>query len=266
MGEPIARIRPVEVADQKLLLFTIGKAGMEPIATANRKMYVHPLVLAAWIGLSSVFIEYMKWWPDPEHGYLGYLSPAPAFGTLSIVFMFVIDWLNRWGFEERSAHVLRRPDLVDIPRYYSRSASSGFWVLQYGDRIIGHIALDASLDADSDEALPDKTVIMKDRIGQVAMPKGTSTIATIRHFYVDEEYRPAGMANDLLDFALSHAFTADAKLEAVRAYDSPLQSYIGVALRSQGFKLEKKAEKFGALRWQSTILIMDRGRWATEQR
>ena len=37
MVEPVARIRPVQLADQKLVRFMIGKAGMEPIATANRR-------------------------------------------------------------------------------------------------------------------------------------------------------------------------------------------------------------------------------------
>lgn len=55
-------------------------------------MYANPLVLALWVGLSCVFVQYMKWWPQPEQGVLGYLTPIPAFGTLSIVFMFAIDW------------------------------------------------------------------------------------------------------------------------------------------------------------------------------
>lgn len=172
--------------------------------------------------------------------------------------------LNRWGFEDRSAHVLRRPDLVDIQRYYSRSPASGFWVLQYGDRVIGHIALDASLDADSDEAVAEKT-LKKDEAGKVVMPKGTSKIATIRHFYVDEEYRPAGMASDLLQFALRHAFASDTKPEAVRGTDSPLQLYISDALRTHGFKLERKAESFGALRWQNSIRVLQKSQWSDEQ-
>ena len=136
-------------------------------------------------------------------------------------------------------------------------------MLQYGDRVIGHIALDASVDADSDEAIADKT-IRKDKAGKVVLSKGTAKVATIRHFYVDEEYRPAGMANDLLEFALKHAFTADPKLEAVRATDSPLQAYVGDALRSHGFILERKTESFGALRWQSSVKILQRSRWVAE--
>ncbi|KAI8995581.1 hypothetical protein BD414DRAFT_435611 [Trametes punicea] len=262
MVEPLAKIRPVEVGDQRLVRFMVGKAEMEPIAIANRKLYANPLVLALWVGLSCILVQYMNWWPRSEHGLLGYLAPVPAFGALSIAFMFAIDWLNRWDFEDRSVHVLHRLDLVDIPAYYSRSPSSGFWILEYGDRFVGMIALDASLDAESDQTV-DSGSLKKDRSGQVKMTKGTSKVATIRHFYVEEPYRRAGMQDDLLEHALKHAFTSDTRLESVRAADSPLRSYIGDSLRKHGFRLEKKAESVGALRWQNSIQILDRKRWST---
>ncbi|PIL32014.1 hypothetical protein GSI_06718 [Ganoderma sinense ZZ0214-1] len=267
MAQPAARIRPVEADDQKFIKFLVGKACMEPLTVANKKLYFHPLVLSAWVGLACVFAEFMNWWPKPEFGVYGYLSPIPAFGSLAIVFMFGIDWLNRWGFEDRSAHVLRRPDMVDIPAYYSRSPSSGFWVLQYGERFVGIIAIDASLDADSDNAVANMT-FKKDTSGKVALSKGTAQTATIRHFFVEDQYRPAGTEDDLLEFALRHAFTNDAKVETVRAYASPLESYIGNSLRKHGFALERKTEKVGALRWQNSTQILTRERWAdvAEQR
>ncbi|RPD62991.1 hypothetical protein L226DRAFT_556356 [Lentinus tigrinus ALCF2SS1-7] len=261
MVEPGARIRPVELGDQKLVRFLVGKAGMEPIATANSKMYTNPLVLAVWVGLSCVFVEYMQWWPKSEQGILGYLAPVPAFGTLSIALMFAIDWLNRWGFEDRTDHVLHRPDLHDISTYYSRSPSSGFWVIEYSGRVIGLIGLDASLDAESDSVVSEDT-IKKDKNGKVVLSRGTSPIATIRHFYVDEQYRPAGLADDLLDHALKHAFTSNAELQAIRASDSPLQRYISDALRKRGFHLEKKTDRVGALRWQNSTSILEKERWA----
>ncbi|KAI0374219.1 hypothetical protein BV20DRAFT_961323 [Pilatotrama ljubarskyi] len=264
MVEPVARIRPVEAADEKLVRFMVGKAEMEPIAIANRKLFGNPLVLALWVGLSAVFVQYMNWWPKAEHGLLGYFAPIPAFGTLSFVFMFGIDWLNRWGFEDRSAHVLRRADLVEIPTYYARSPSSGFWILEYGDRFVGMIALDASLDAEMDEQVAPGS-LKTDRSGQVKVTKGTSKVAKIRHFYVDEPYRAAALQDDLLEHALKHAFTADSQLESIRAVESPLRGYIGDALRKHGFEFEKKAERVGTLRWQETVSKLDRGRWASLQ-
>ncbi|KAI0361680.1 hypothetical protein OH77DRAFT_1417949 [Trametes cingulata] len=265
MVEPSARIRPVEVADQKLIRFMVGKAGMEPIAIANRKLYGNLLVLGLWIGLSAVFVQYMNWWPKPEHGLLGWLAPIPAFGTLSIAFMFAIDWLNRWGFEDRSVHVLHRPDIVDIPAYYSRSPSSGFWVLEYDNRFVGMIALDASLDAEVNEQIAPGT-LQKDRNGQVKMTKGTSKVATIRHLYVDEPYRKAGLQEDLLERALKHAFAADSKLETVRAAELSLQQYVSDALRKFGFEFEKKGDKIGTLRWQENVWRLERSRWTSLQK
>ena len=189
-----------------------------------------------------------------------------------------IGRLNRWGFEDRSAHVLRRPDMADIPSYYSRSPSSGFWVLQYGERFIGIIAVDASLDADSDDAVADKAVAPLNKTSKsskfskapaaaaasavAALPKGTAKTATIRHFYVEEQYRPAGMADELLAFALRHAFSKDLRVEAVRAHASPLAGYASDALKRHGFELERKTERVGALRWQDSVQILSRERWA----
>ena len=184
--------------------------------------------------------------------------------------------LNRWGFEDRSAQVLRRPDMADIPAYYSRSPSSGFWVLQYGERFIGIIAVDASLDADSDDAVADKAAAPLGKANKssksskapaaasavAALPKGTAKTATIRHFFVEEQYRPAGTEDDLLEFALRHAFTNDPNVQAVRAYASPLEGYISETLRKHGFALESKTETVGALRWQNSTQILTRERWA----
>ena len=169
--------------------------------------------------------------------------------------------LNRWDFEDRSSHVLRRPDLVDVPAYYSRSPSSGFWILEYGDRFVGMIALDASLDADVDTVVTPDTV-KKDRSGKIKMTKGTSRIATIRHFYVEDPYRRVGMQDDLLDYALAHAFSSDAMLESVRVVESPLRKYIVETLNKHNFKVERKAERVGALRWQNRVRILDRQQWS----
>ena len=51
-----------------------------------------PWLLAIWIALSSVFIQYCDWWPKQEHGYLGYLSPLPAFAAIAVPIMFFVDW------------------------------------------------------------------------------------------------------------------------------------------------------------------------------
>jgi len=37
MAEPVARIRPFQASDYKVVRLAIGKANMEPLAVANRR-------------------------------------------------------------------------------------------------------------------------------------------------------------------------------------------------------------------------------------
>ncbi|KAF9822227.1 hypothetical protein IEO21_00221 [Rhodonia placenta] len=157
--------------------------------------------------------------------------------------MFLCDWLNRPTFEDRAQDDLRRPDLVDIPSYYSRSPSSGLWILELGDKFVGLIALDASSDSTSTETISTSAPPVKTRDGKVKYTKGTSSTATIRHFYVEELYRPAGIQHDLLTHAVRMAFSRDPKVQTIRASDTPLKPYVSEALRQARFQLEAKTEK-----------------------
>ena len=49
-------------------------------------------MIAVWIALSSVFVQYMGWWPKPDTGYFGYLKPVPAFASMAVPLMFLADW------------------------------------------------------------------------------------------------------------------------------------------------------------------------------
>lgn len=111
MVEPVARIRAFEASDDKQVRFVIGKANLESLAIANRRgvsaislnhqflsfdccnlASVHPLTISLWVALSCIFVQFMQWWPDSEYGFWGYLSPLPAFGSMAIPIMFLIDW------------------------------------------------------------------------------------------------------------------------------------------------------------------------------
>lgn len=54
--------------------------------------YAHPITLAVWFALSSIFVEYMKWWPNPALGWIGYLKPLPGFASMAVLVMFFVDW------------------------------------------------------------------------------------------------------------------------------------------------------------------------------
>ncbi|CCM01947.1 uncharacterized protein FIBRA_04020 [Fibroporia radiculosa] len=265
MAVPEARIRPFKVEEKRLVNFLIAKGDMEALATANRRgkcgLYFHPLSLALWIGLSCVFIQLTGMWPKPEQGFLGYASPVPGLAAIAVPLMFLCDWINRPIFEEQADDDLRRPDLIDVPSYYSRSPSSGFWILEFSDKVVGFIAVDASLDSTSDKTIASSPAPIKRKDGRVKYSEGTSKMATIRHFYVDEPYRTVDIQSDLLSHAVQQVFASSPVVERIRASETPLKSYIGNALRKCGFEFELNTEKVGVLRWQNTIQVLKRQTW-----
>jgi len=144
--------------------------------------------------------------------------------------------------------VLRHGDLSDVQEYYSQTAASGFWLLEYGDTFVGLIAVDATQASRKEK---------KTSQGETRPPR----TALIRHFYVEEAFRGSNIQNDLLKHAVSHAFEKDAKLERIEAPDSPLVSYLRPCLRSAGFELDHHTKKVGFLRWNLGTRYLERKDW-----
>ncbi|RDB28443.1 hypothetical protein Hypma_015474 [Hypsizygus marmoreus] len=247
MAEPVAQIRRFQASDDKVVRFIIGKASMESLAVANRRAYIHPFIITLWLILSYVIIDFMDMWPKTQFGFIGYLHPLPMLAATAVPIMFLIDWLNRPVFEQLVQEVLRGPDMFDILGYYSRSPSSGLWILDYGDLFVGLIALDASNDSQL-------TTIGKAGGGT----KGTASTATIRHFYVDEAYRTTGIQEDLLNHAVQFAFDADPRVQQIRAPDSPLIPYVRASLRDAGFVLDEHTQRVGVLGWKLGMRVLDK--------
>lgn len=169
---------------------------------------------------------------------------------------------NRPSFEDSNDKLLHSRDLVDITSYYSRSPASAFWIFENGDKFIGLIAVDASPDSQTQEIISASTappVLTKD--GHIKYSKGTSSIATIRHFYVMELYRDIEAQDDLLAHAISYTFKADKKVERIEAVSSPMKPYITRALRKQGFRFDRKSDTVGLLKWQTNVWVLERKDW-----
>jgi hypothetical protein len=167
---------------------------------------------------------------------------------------------NRPSFEDRTQDTMRRPDLIDIQAYYSRSPSSGFWLLELGKHVIGILAIDASTDSTSQDIIKDKQ--------QVQYTKGTASTAVIRHFFVEEQYRKTKIQDDLLIHSLKEAFVADKDkhIRTVIADEDQLASYIGRSLRQHGFnniqgQYEERKRSVGILGWTISPCSLDRERW-----
>jgi GNAT superfamily N-acetyltransferase len=127
------------------------------------------------------------------------------------------------------------------------------WILEFGDAFVGLVALDASLDSESSDLISSEK---KNNI-----KKGTSRIATIRHFYVEEPYRGVGIQKELLDHAVRHAFNSDSTVRTIKAADSPLVPYVRACLRSAGFQLQKHTGKVGVLAWKLGQRTLERENW-----
>ncbi len=155
--------------------------------------------------------------------------------------------INRPYFEELTQEALRYPDLQDISSHY-RDPASGLWILEYGDKYVGLIAIDSTQP-------PEQETEDDDRV----------KTAVIRHFQVEEMYRSAKPQDDLLHLAVDHAFKNDPKLERIEATDSPLISYLRPCFRAEGFELDHYTKKVGILGWQLGKRYLERERWSKSQ-
>ncbi|KAF9531971.1 hypothetical protein CPB83DRAFT_914447 [Crepidotus variabilis] len=253
-SDAVAKIRPYTASDQKLVRFKLGQSNMEALANANNKTYFHPLTLAVWVALSGAFIQMMQWWPSSQYGILSYLKPLPAFASTAVPVMFFVDWINRPYFEGLTQEVMRRPDVRDIEKHYFHDPASGFWLLEFGDKYIGLIAVDASQPSSKDKR-------------NAAKANGkTPKTATIRHFHVDDEFRKANVQQDLLDYAVDHAFNKDPKLERIEVPDSPLIPYTRPTLRDKGFELDHHTQTVGILGWKMGTRYLKREKWSDSKK
>ncbi|KAJ7070980.1 hypothetical protein C8F01DRAFT_1108574 [Mycena amicta] len=224
--------RAVEASDEKLIRFMVAKERLVPLANANKRAYMHPLFLLIWAGLSYLFVEYLNWWPDHRYGLIAYLRPIPAFASIFMPLIFIVDWLNRPSFEKLGREAVHAPDMNDFATYYSRNPASGFWSLKLNDTFVGLVAIDAN-----------------------------GIDATIRHFFVQDPYPPSGVHKDLLKHALNHCFTAAPGVQRIKATDSPLAPYASKALKEAGFIRAKDVGTVGVLRWKMAEVALERDVW-----
>jgi hypothetical protein len=159
---------------------------------------------------------------------------------------------------------------VDVQAYYARSPASGVWILDYGNNFVGVIAVDASFDSKSSETIVQRQKAQTDtrqRQHQARKyEKGTGEVATIRHLYVYDSYRPAGPQQDLIQYAVNHVFNANDKVQAIRATPSPYSRYVGQALRAEGFSMIAHGERVGLLGWKSVTYELTRKSWDSNRK
>jgi hypothetical protein len=165
---------------------------------------------------------------------------------------------NRPSIEDTAEKVLRRIDLLDIKTHYARSAASGFWILEHADKLIGLIAIDASLDAANDEVATKETgERLKTRLGK----RGTSRVATIRHFFAEEVYRNVNIEDDMVRFAVKSTFDADKTVNSIRMLGMPLRPAIIDSLRRNKFSRGDRVGVIGIQGWEVCWYTLERAKW-----
>ncbi|KAF8216176.1 hypothetical protein K438DRAFT_1800192 [Mycena galopus ATCC 62051] len=217
-------IRPITNADEKLLRFMVAKANMESLAQQTDGVpYFSPVYIAIWLGksVSTILLHHFidmfaprfiycfhgihEMVSQPQFGWLGYLQPLPA--SVSLIIYHPAHAEPAY-FESLTQNALRAPDMRgNIKDHYARSPASGFWIVEYNDKFVGLIAIDAS-----DDSTP---------------------MTTLR-----EPYPAAGIQDDLLSHALTRCFNANSTVQQIKATDSPLAPYTRKSLREAGFLLE----------------------------
>jgi len=174
------------------------------------------------------------------------------------LFLSLHNRKNRPFVESATEDVLRRVDLLDIQKHYARSPASGFWILEFADKIIGLIAIDASRDAANDEPV---TKQPKEQLREKFGQHGTSRVATIRHFFAEEAYRHVGIEEDMLQYAVKSTFGADKTVKSIRMLASPLRPAILDALRRCRFTKGDRVETIGVMGWEVCWYTLERAQW-----
>ena len=131
-----------------------------------------------------------------------------------------------------------------LSTFYAKAPSSGIWILEYGERFVGIIALDGQAGA---------------------LDERTKRIGLIRHFHVEEAYWPSNIQADLLEYALRHGFQKGG-LDVIETIDSPLLPYKRTSLTQAGFELVKYTATVGVLRWKLALWRIDKETWSARLR
>ena len=76
-----------------------------------------------------------------------------------------------------------------------------------------------------------------------------------------EEYRSVKMQEDLLHYAVQQTFSNDGKVKIIKAVESALEPWAGMAMMKEGFTIESKLKKVGILGWSMHRRVLKRETW-----
>ncbi|CAE6512649.1 unnamed protein product [Rhizoctonia solani] len=202
--------------DTKEVQMLIGMSAMEQLAIANRKSYLHPLLISIWVAFASVTIQVFHLWPtNSAPGWLNYLSPIPPIAGAAVPLLLAMDWLHRPHFEEMLKFRIKAfTNATLLSGCQSSSTKPEILVMEYKKSPIGCAVL-----------IP-------------CAVKNTRPCYRLAHFHVDSPYRRAGVGHDLLSRVVQDSANANADIITVT---SPLTPYVTECLRGVKFKPDQEA-------------------------
>ncbi|KAG6381214.1 hypothetical protein JVT61DRAFT_5617 [Boletus reticuloceps] len=272
MAEPRAIIRTYRPDDEKLVKFTLGLAAMEGLAVANKRgsciSSIDPELMGRVIVHHDSVTELVAQTGVSLVGMVVAAASLRLLGRSDIVRdRMSSSRINRPYFEDAASDLMHRPDFANLQKYYTRSPSSGLFILEYGSKFIGLVAVDASKDSQSEQSFTKKTEKRHVLAGKIDhfYSSGTSSVATIRHFYVEERFRKSNVQQDILAFVARHVFTTAQDVKVIKASATPLLGYKYSSLRELGYSVEKQVGKVGILGWRVDAMSLERARWEKDQ-
>ena len=90
---------------------------------------------------------------------------------------------------------------------------------------------------------------------------GTSSVATIRHFFAEEAYRGVNIEDDLLEFAVESTFDGDRVVKSIRILATELRPAILNSLRRNKFVKGDRVGAGGIQNWEVNWYTLERSRW-----
>jgi len=118
----------------------------------------------------------------------------------------------------------------------------------------------------SPDSLLNETIKTIDKPKSRKYTKGTSSVAVIRHLYVNEQYRAVSAQDDLISFAVNRAFESSPAVEKIRVTPSPFAQYVRTALKAQDFEVVERGPKVGAVFGLSALTYeISREKWKAKQ-
>ncbi|KEI40716.1 uncharacterized protein L969DRAFT_85937 [Mixia osmundae IAM 14324] len=323
---PEGAIRPFKPEDRPFVRYLVGASRLELAAFANSLAFTRPASLAFLLIASTSFIYIFKWVPnfhvsdilsgatrtwtftETAFAIMEALYFLPGLAAVIALMIGTFELRHKMHFDIIMRRVMGEEDVRDIEGFYNvvngklaQDSPSGFWVLEFDERIIGCMSLDGERAGELLDSFEDKGASPNGKSNGVKAIKsspasglrsrkrtqrGVSNAGKtreIRHLTTSLTFREIDVDADMIEFALKYAFAPPSgppadrvvisvynQLEASRA-----KTLVGLGFTREGpdarvksliqtgrwAKLERVMETFWPLDLRASLYEITREQW-----